>query len=65
MVRDLSTTGAAIEFPERVELIPIAKAFTLVIPDDRLRLPCRIVCSPAPSALLAARSVGRTVKINC
>jgi hypothetical protein len=42
-VRDLSTTGAAIEFPERVDLIPIARAFTLVIPDDRLRLPCRIV----------------------
>ena len=42
-VRDLSTTGAAIEFPEHVKLIPITKAFTLVMPDDRLRLPCRIV----------------------
>ena len=42
-VRDLSTTGAAIEFPEHVNLIPIAKAFTLVMPDDRLRLPCHIV----------------------
>lgn len=43
VVRDLSTTGAAIEFPERVNVIPIKKGFTLIIPDDRLKLPCRIV----------------------
>ncbi|HEY3663795.1 MAG TPA: PilZ domain-containing protein [Chthoniobacterales bacterium] len=42
-VRDLSATGAAIEFTELVSLIPIKKAFTLIIPDDRLQLPCRIV----------------------
>jgi hypothetical protein len=42
-VRDISLTGAAIEFPERVSVIPIKKAFTLVMPDDRLKLPCRIV----------------------
>jgi PilZ domain len=42
-VRDLSTTGAAIEFPDRVNLIPIAKAFTLIVPDVGLRLACRIV----------------------
>lgn len=43
IVRDLSATGAAIEFPEQVKLIPIAKAFNLIMPDDGLRLPCRIV----------------------
>jgi hypothetical protein len=43
IVRDLSTSGAAIEFPDRVDLIPIAKAFTLILPDDGLRLACRIV----------------------
>ena len=37
-VLDLSTTGAAIEFPDPVNLIPITKAFTLVIKDDRLKL---------------------------
>jgi PilZ domain len=42
-VRDLSTTGAAIEFSEPVSAIPIKKAFTLVMPDDRLELACRIV----------------------
>jgi hypothetical protein len=42
-VRDLSTTGAAIEFPDPLNVIPIANAFTLVMPEDRLRLPCRIV----------------------
>jgi PilZ domain len=43
VVRDLSTTGAAIEFPDIVNLIPIAGAFTLVIPDDGLRLACHAV----------------------
>jgi hypothetical protein len=42
-VRDLSATGAALEFPDPVNIIPIAKAFTLIIPDDGLKLPCRIV----------------------
>jgi hypothetical protein len=42
-VRDLSTTGAAIEFPDPVNVLPIAKAFTLVMRDDGLRLACRIV----------------------
>jgi hypothetical protein len=41
--RDLSTTGAAIEFPEPVSVIPIAQAFTLIMRDDGLRLACRIV----------------------
>jgi hypothetical protein len=42
-VRDLSTSGAAIEFAELVSVIPIKKAFTLIMSDDRLKLPCRIV----------------------
>jgi hypothetical protein len=42
-VRDLSTTGAAIEFTDLVSAIPIRKAFTLIMPDDRLKLACRIV----------------------
>jgi hypothetical protein len=42
-VRDLSTSGAAIEFAEPVSAIPIKKGFTLIMSDDRLKLPCRIV----------------------
>jgi PilZ domain len=42
-VRDLSATGAAIEFTDLVGVIPIKRGFTLNITDDRLRLPCRIV----------------------
>jgi hypothetical protein len=43
LVRDLSTTGAAIEFSQPVNVLPITKAFVLIIPDDGLKLPCRIV----------------------
>jgi len=43
MVRDLSTTGAAIEFAEPVGTLAIKRAFTLIMPDDRLKLACRIV----------------------
>ena len=42
-VRDLSATGAAIEFPDLVSLLPFAKAFNLILKDDGLKLPCRIV----------------------
>jgi hypothetical protein len=42
-VRDLSATGAAIEFAEPVNTLPIRTAFTLVMPDDRLKLKCCIV----------------------
>ena len=42
-VRDLSSTGAAIEFPDLVKVIPIAKAFNLLMPDDGLKLRCHIV----------------------
>lgn len=42
LVRDLSTTGAALEFSD-VNLVSIATAFMLVIPDEGLRLPCHVV----------------------
>jgi hypothetical protein len=42
-VRDLSLTGAAIEFPDHESVIPIAIGFTLVMPDDQLKLACRVV----------------------
>jgi hypothetical protein len=42
-VRDLSATGAAIEFSDPVRVIPIANAFNLIMPDDGLKLPCHIV----------------------
>ena len=42
-VRDLSLTGAAVEFADPVGVIPIKKAFTLIMPDDQLKLSCRIV----------------------
>ena len=39
-VRDISSTGAALEFSE---FLRIPDQFTLVIPEDGLRLPCRVV----------------------
>ena len=42
-VRDLSSTGAAIEFPDMVKVIPIAKAFNLLMPDDGLKLRYQII----------------------
>jgi hypothetical protein len=39
-VRDISTTGAALEVSSQ---IGIPESFTLVIPDDGLRLPCHVV----------------------
>ncbi len=43
IVRDISTTGAALELPDVVSQVRNAKAFTLEIPEDRLMLPCRVV----------------------
>jgi hypothetical protein len=40
-IRDLSMTGAALELIDRSALVP--DAFTLVVPEDRLKLPCRVV----------------------
>jgi hypothetical protein len=39
-VRDISTTGAALEVSSQ---IGIPESFTLVMPDDGLRLPCHVV----------------------
>jgi hypothetical protein len=43
MVRDLSKTGAAVEFRDPVKFLPIAKAFNLILPEDGLKLSCRVV----------------------
>jgi|KBSMisStaDraftv2_1062788.scaffolds.fasta_scaffold671424_2 hypothetical protein len=43
LIRDLSSTGAAIEFPDPVRIIPIVKGFNLIMPEDGLKLQCRIV----------------------
>jgi hypothetical protein len=40
MIRDLSTTGAALEVPHQ-RAVP--EEFVLVMPDDGLRLPCHVV----------------------
>ena len=42
-VRDISSTGAAVDFSDPVRVLPFAKAFNLIIPDDGLKLACRIV----------------------
>jgi len=42
-VRDISNTGAALEFSDLVSLIRRAKAFTLLIPEDGLKLSCHVV----------------------
>jgi hypothetical protein len=42
-VRDISTTGAALELPDFISHVRKAKTFTLEIPEDRLMLPCRVV----------------------
>jgi hypothetical protein len=39
-VRDISTTGAALEVSSQ---IGIPESFTLVLLEDELRLPCRVV----------------------
>ena len=41
IIRDLSVTGAAIEIADRATVIPIK--FTLIVPEDGLRLPCHLV----------------------
>ena len=40
VIRDLSATGAALEISDSVR---VPANFTLVIPEDRLRLPCHVV----------------------
>ncbi len=41
-VRDISSTGAALELPDP-SLVGRVKVFTLLIPEDRLKLSCRVV----------------------
>ena len=40
-IRDLSVTGAALELSDLSATVP--EAFTLLVPEDRLKLPCRVV----------------------
>ena len=41
IIRDLSETGAAIELTDLSARIP--ETFTLIVPEDRLKLPSRVV----------------------
>ena len=44
IVRDISSTGAALEFSDlTTQTILKTRTFTLEITEDRLKLPCRIV----------------------
>ena len=40
IIRDLSATGAALEVSD---LVRVPASFTLIVPEDRLRLPCHVV----------------------
>ena len=40
-IRDLSVTGAALQLSGRSATIPAA--FTLIVPEDKLKIPCRVV----------------------
>jgi hypothetical protein len=40
VIRDLSATGAALEISD---IARVPTKFTLIIPEDRLRLPCHVV----------------------
>jgi hypothetical protein len=40
-IRDLSTTGAALEMPDRSSSVP--QAFMLIVPDDGLKLSCHVI----------------------
>jgi hypothetical protein len=40
-IRDLSATGAALELSDLAARIPAA--FTLIVPEDGLKLPCHVV----------------------
>jgi len=41
IIRDLSVTGAALEFSDLSANVPAA--FTLIVPEDELKLPCRVI----------------------
>jgi hypothetical protein len=40
IIRDLSATGAALEISD---IVRVPQNFILIIPEDRLRLPCHVV----------------------
>jgi hypothetical protein len=40
IIRDISATGAAIEMSD---LVRVPAEFTLIVPEDRLKLRCRLV----------------------
>jgi hypothetical protein len=40
VIRDISATGAAIEISD---LVRVPTEFTLIVPEDRLKLRCRVV----------------------
>jgi PilZ domain len=40
-IRDISTTGAALQFSDWTDRVP--SVFTLTIPEDNLKLACRVV----------------------
>ena len=40
-IRDLSITGAALELSDLTARVP--EAFTLIVPEDSLKLPCHVV----------------------
>ena len=42
IVRDISMTGAALEFSAQIRAIRLPERFSLVVPEDKLRLPCRV-----------------------
>ncbi|WP_426611413.1 PilZ domain-containing protein [Bradyrhizobium sp. McL0616] len=41
IIRNLSVTGAALQLSDGSATIPAA--FTLIVPEDNLKLPCRVV----------------------
>ncbi|WP_309144742.1 PilZ domain-containing protein [Bradyrhizobium sp. CCGB12] len=41
IIRNISTSGAALQLLQLTDRIPAA--FTLIIPEDDLKLPCRVV----------------------
>jgi hypothetical protein len=43
IVRDISTTGAALEFSNLVRSMRLPQWFNLIVPEDGLRLSCRVV----------------------
>jgi PilZ domain len=43
LVRDISVTGAALEFSDLIRVMRLPERFKLIVPEDGLRLRCRIV----------------------